>query len=335
MLSGSMTVMLTSYFVRKQALRLTAKGRWPAARAAWRRLLDKSGARPSDYLRFVRAVERNEGVDAAAEAFQAAIRRFPTDSNLHRQHGLHLLQRHKRAEACLAFARARALSPADEVLGRDLSHLSVAPSQERGVAVRAFYEAQKPLAVREGRFDKALAKGALRMAQRAAKAGDWAEAARLYAKALVQRPRYAHGYLKLGHALKEVGNFEAAEAAYWRALALSSQKAGPFLHLGHALKLNGAAEASFLAYLAAWMIEPANADVNAELHGHGHAASDIRGLADRFFGKDFSLEALSASDGGAGHEGGAKKRLPRPLEILLREQAVRADLARMLAVEAR
>ena len=330
-----MIVMLTGYFARKQALRLAARGQWPAARAEWLRLLDTSGARPSDYVRFVRAVERNEGVDAAAQTFQAAVRRFPADSNLHRQHGLHLLQRHKRAEACLAFARARALSPADEVLGRDLAQLSLDPSQERGVAVRAFYEAQEPLAVREARFAKFLAKGAMRMGQRTAKEGDWNEAARLYRRALVQRPGYAHGYLKLGHALKEAGNIEVAEAAYWRALALSSKKAEPFLHLGHALKLNGASQASLLAYLAAWIIEPANLEVNAELHGHGYAASDIKELADRLLGGEFSLEALSVSDGGSRHEGEAIKRLPRPLEIMLREQALRADLARILAMEAR
>lgn len=325
--------MPTSYFTRKQALRLTTKGRWLEASAAWRRLLATSGARPSDYIRFVRAVARNEGEDAATRAFEAAVRRFPIDPNIQRQQGLHLLQRQKMAEACLAFARARALSPADEVLGRDLAHLSVGPSQERSVAVRAYKEAQEPSPPIEGRLDKVLARGALRKAQHAVKAGDWSQAARLYRQVLARRPGYAHGYLKLGHALKEARDLKGAEAAYWRAVALTGGKTGSFLHLGHVLKLNGDPEAALAAYLAAWMIEPANAEVNAELLGQGHEASDLRRLADELLGGEFSLEALSSSESRARREGGDAK--PLPLETRLKEQAVRADLARMLAVEAR
>ncbi len=328
-----MIVMLTSFFARKQALKLTTKGRWPAARAAWLRLLETSDARPSDYVRFVRAVERNEGAEAAAEAFQGAVRRFPIDSNIHRQQGLHLLQRHRRAEACLAFARARALSPGDEVLRRDLAHLSVDVSQELSVAVRAYFEAQEPLPAPDGRLDKVRVRGALQKAQRAGKIGDWGEAARLYRKVLAHRRGYAHGYLKLGHALKEAQDLKGAEAAYWRAVALAGRQPEPFLHLGHALKLNGDPEASRTAYLAAWLIEPANAGVNAELSGQGHQAADLKRLAEALLGGEFSLEAMFPSGDRARREGGDAK--PLPLETLLKQQAVRADLARMLAVEAR
>lgn len=325
--------MPSSYFTRRQALRLTTKGRWLEASAAWRRVLATSGARPSDYVRYARAVARNEGEGAAAKAFEGAVRRFPIDANVQRQQGLHLLQHQRTAEACLAFARARSLSPADEVLGRDLAHLSVEPSQERSVAVRAHKEAQEPSPPIEGRLSKLLARGRLRKAQQAAKAGEWGEVARLYRQVLAYRPGYAHGYLKLGHALKEVGDLKGAEAAYWRAVALASAKAGPFLHLGHVLKLNGDAEAALTAYLAAWMIEPANAEVNAELLGQGHQMSDLKRLADERLGGEFSLEALSLSGGRRRREDRDIK--PLPLETLLKEQAVRADLARLLAVEAR
>lgn len=325
--------MPTSYFTRKQALRLTTKGRWQEASVAWRRLLATRGARPSDYVRFVRAVARSEGEDAAVRAFEGAVRRFPIDANVQRQQGLHLLQRHRAAEACLAFARARALSPADDVIRSDLAHLSVGPAQERSVAVRAYLEAQEPLAPVEGRLDRLLTRGALRKAQRAAKAGDWAEAARLYRQVLRRRPGYAHGYLKLGHALKEAGDLKGAETAYWRAVALASAKAGPFLHLGHVLKLNGDAEAALTAYLAAWMIEPANAEVNAELLGHGHQGADLKRLANERLGGVFSLEALSSSGNQSERKGGDAR--PLPLATLLTELAVKADLARLLAVEAR
>lgn len=325
-----MIVMLTSFFARKQALKLTTKGRWPAARAAWLRLMETSDARPSDYVRFVRAVERNESADAAGEAFQSAVRRFPIDSNIHRQHGLHLLQRHRRAEACLAFARARTLSPADEVLRRDLAQLSIDVPQERSVAVRACFEAQEPLPAPEGRLEKVRVRGALRQAQRAGKAGNWVEATRLYRKVLARRGGYAHGYLKLGQALMEARDLTGAEAASWRAVALAGRKPEPFLHLGHVLKLNGDPEASRTAYLAAWLIEPANAEVNAELQGQGYQAADLRRLADTLLGGEFSLETMFTS---GAREGGDVK--PLPLETLLKEQAVRADLARMLAVEAR
>lgn len=322
--------MPTSYFARKQALRLTTKGRWPEASAAWRRLLAMSGARPSDYVRFVRAVERNEGGDAAVGAFQDAVRRFPIDPNIQRQQGLHLLQRQKPSEACLAFARARSLSPADEVLRRDLAHLSVTPSQERSLAVRAYKEAQAPSSATEGRLDKFLARGAQHKAQNAARAGDWAQAARLYRQVLARRPGYAYGYLKLGHALKEAGDLTGAEAAYWRAVALTGGKAAPFVHLGHVLKLNGDPGAALVAHLAAWMAEPANAEVNAELLGQGHDTSDLRPLAERLLGGEFSLEAI-----GEGHQDKGEDAKPLPLATLLKEQAVRADLARMLALEAR
>lgn len=328
-----MIVMPTSYFTRKQALRLTTQGRWPAASAAWRRLLAMRGARPSDYVRFARAVERNEGEQNAAEAFQTAARRFPIDPNVQRQQGLHLLRLHRDAEACLAFARARALSPSDEVLGRDLAGLSIEPSRERWVAVRAYKQGPGPSPQAEGRLGKLLARGALRRAQRAGRAGDWAGSAHFYRKVLAQRPDYAHGYLKLGHALKEVGDLTGAEAAYWRAVALTGRKAGPFLHLGHVLKLRGDHEASLAAYLAAWTIEPANADVNVELLAQGYAAPDREQLAERLLGGELSVEALSSS--GGGREGGGVRSLPLPLEVLLREQAVKADLARMLAVETR
>lgn len=324
-------VMPISYFTRKKALRLTKEGRWSAASAAWRRLLAMGRARPSDYVRFARAVEQNEGEESAAEAFLAAARCFPANANVQRQLGLHLLRRHRDAEAALAFARGRVLAPTDDVLRRDLAGLSIDLPHARKLAVRAYKESPSPTPQAETRLGKLLARGTLRKAQRAGREGDWANSARLYEKVLARRPGYAHGHLKLGHALKEAHDLIGAEAAYWRAVALTGPKASPFLHLGHVLKLNGDKEASLAAYLAAWTIEPAHADVNAELQGQGHAPSDVAQLAKQFLSNELSSEAIALD--GRGRDGG--KALPYALDVRFKEQAVKADLARMLAMETR
>ena len=159
--------------------------------------------------------------------------------------------------------------------------------------------------------------------------------ASLYTQALAKRPGYAHGYLKLGHALKEAHDLKGAEAAYWRAVALAGSKAAPFLHLGHVLKLSGDQDGSLAAYLAAWSLEPANAEVSAELHGNGYSPSDLKRMSGDLFGSEFSLPALSSSERRHKREAEGAVDLSPPLEVLLKVKAVRADLARLLAVETR
>lgn len=320
-----------SYFTRRTALRLAKEGRWREASAAWRRLLAMNGARPSDYVRFARAAELNEGEEQAAEAFQTAAQRFPLDANVHRQHGLYLLRRRRGAEAALAFARGRILAPDDAVLRRDLAGLSIEARDERALAVRAYQDAPDPSPQAETRLGRLLSRSALRQARRAGKAGDWASAGRLYQKVLARRPGYAYGYLKLGHALKEAQDLKGAEAAYWRAVALTGSESEPFLHLGHALKLGGDEEASLAAYLAAWTIEPTHVAVNAELQDQGYASSGLAQLAKQILSTELSMGAIVPD----GCDRGGGKALPYALEVRLKEQAVRADLARLLAVEAR
>ena len=55
--------------------------------------------------------------------------------------------------------------------------------------------------------------------------------------------------------------------------------------------------------------------------------------ADERLGGEFSLEALSSSGNQSERKGGGAR--PLPLATLLKEMAVKADLARLLAVEAR
>lgn len=327
-LYGPIIIMPISYLTRKTALRLTKKGRWLEASAAWRRLLASNAARPSDYVRFARAVEVNEGDEPAAEAFDGAARRFPIDANVQRQLGLYLLRRRQDAQAALAFARGRVLAPEDPVLGRDLAGLSIGAQHQRMLAVRAYKDASSPSPQVETGFERLSARGALHKARLADKAGDWATSARLYRTVLEHRPAYAHGYLKLGHALKEMQDLVGAEAAYWRAVALTGAKADAFLHLGHVLKLNGDQPASMAAYLAAQAIEPGHPEVGVELENQGHTPLELEQLAKQLLTNPISLGGEAWDGRGPEGEGS----LPYPLEVRLKEEAVRADLARMLSV---
>lgn len=319
-----------NYLTRKTALRLTKDGRWPEASAAWRRLLASNAARPSDYVRFARAVEVNEGEEPAAEAFDVAARRFPIDPNVQRQRGLYLLRRHQDVQAAFAFARGRALAPEDPVLARDLAGLSVDVQGQRLLAVRAYKEASAPSPQVETGLERLFARGALRKARLADKARDWANSARLYRKVLAHRPAYAHGYLKLGHALMEMQDLVGAEAAYWRAVALSGPKADPFLHLGHVLKLSGDRTACMAAYLAAQEIQPGHPEASSELQDQGHAPAELERLAKQLLSDPISVRGAAWDAGASGEE----RDLPYPLEVRLKEEAVRADLARMLAMGA-
>jgi len=278
-------------------------------------------------MRFARAVELNEGQERAAEAFDVAVRRFPIEANVQRQLGLYLLRRRRDADAALAFARGRVLAPQDAVLGRDLAGLSIGVDHERALAVSAYKDGPSPSPQPEPRLGQFLARSALRKARLAHKERDWATSARLYRTVLAHRPLYAHGYLQLGHALKEMQDLVGAEAAYWRAVALAP-KAETFLHLGHVLKLGGDRAAALAAYLAAWTIEPAHPDVTVELQSQGHAPLELEQLAKQVLSRDPAVRQVVLN----GHE--ARAGLPYALEVCLKEQAVRADLLRMLAVEA-
>lgn len=79
----------------------------------------------------------------------------------------------------------------------------------------------------------------LSAARRAARVGDWANAAASYDAYLVKRPRDAAVWVQLGHARKGIGAIDAAIEAYDRAIALAPLVADHWLQKAMALKQKG------------------------------------------------------------------------------------------------
>jgi GT2 family glycosyltransferase/spore maturation protein CgeB len=85
-----------------------------------------------------------------------------------------------------------------------------------------------------GSFDTVIAE-----ADAARDSGDWANAARLYGKAVRLEEGKSWAWVQYAHALKESGSATAAVDAYERAMALSPDDIDPLLHLCHLLKRLG------------------------------------------------------------------------------------------------
>jgi glycosyltransferase involved in cell wall biosynthesis/predicted TPR repeat methyltransferase len=109
----------------------------------------------------------------------------------------------------------------------------------------------------------------LSLAERAARARDWHEAARLYRESLDARPEDGAIWVQYGHALKESGDRLQAEEAYRRSLALDPDLADTHLQLGHVLKLQGRLDEAAAAYAQALALAPAMRDAARELTALG------------------------------------------------------------------
>jgi O-antigen biosynthesis protein len=124
-------------------------------------------------------------------------------------------------------------------------------------------------------------------ADRARDAGDFADAAALYRRALALDVSRADIRVQLAHMLKELTRFGEAEAAYRQALAQSSGDGDIHLQLGHLLKLLGRTDEAILAYAAADRL----------LHGSDAAAVELRALGVLPPGEEDSrAEIVAAAD---------------------------------------
>jgi tetratricopeptide (TPR) repeat protein len=99
---------------------------------------------------------------------------------------------------------------------------------------------------------------ALRLADRARDAGDWALAVRHYREALARDPGNPAIWVQYGHALKESGNVAEAEKAYRKAIEIDGRIADSHLQLGHALKMQGRRNDAASAYFRALALDPAS-----------------------------------------------------------------------------
>ena len=118
--------------------------------------------------------------------------------------------------------------------------------------------------------------GPLRLADKAARARNWREAARLYKHSLKKRPNDPAVWVQYGHALKESGDRQQAEAAYRRSLALDPDLPDTHLQLGHVLKLQGRLDEAAMAYLQALALAPTLRYAARELAALGWTPSRIK-----------------------------------------------------------
>jgi Tfp pilus assembly protein PilF len=116
------------------------------------------------------------------------------------------------------------------------------------------------------------------LADRAIAAGQWHEAAALYAEALAQNPRNPPIWVQLGHAMKETGRLVDAEVAYSRALSLEPNSADTHTQLGHVLKLQGKHGRAEAAYLRAFALERGIGGAAGELRSLGWTEDDVAEL---------------------------------------------------------
>lgn len=96
----------------------------------------------------------------------------------------------------------------------------------------------------------------LSAARRAARGGDWANAAVSYDAYLAKRPHDAAAWVQLGHARKGTGAIDAAIEAYDRAIALSPMVADHWLQKAMALKQKGNRSAAIDCCARAVEIDP-------------------------------------------------------------------------------
>lgn len=99
----------------------------------------------------------------------------------------------------------------------------------------------------------------LNRARRAARVGDWFQAAQHYQAYLSRRPSDSGAWVQLGHAHKEAGAFGPARDAYRQATVVAPESGEAWLQYGHASRLAGDRQGAVAAFVRASCIE-SNAD---------------------------------------------------------------------------
>jgi predicted TPR repeat methyltransferase len=249
-----------------QAVRLHQQGRFEAAQALYRRVLEIN-PRQFDALHLLGVIERQRGAPArAVELIEEALRVDPQQARAHSNLGA-ALQDLGRTEAALAsYEAALRIDPAYALAWdnrgntlRRLGRLTDAlDSYERALGINP--------ALADAWCHRAIALHEL---------GRHADAVASAEQALAARPSYADAWVALGHALQALDRHADSIDAYDRALALAPQAAEPWCARGTALKKSGDLAGALHSYDKALALRPAYA-----LAEH-YRANTLRALGQR------------------------------------------------------
>jgi predicted TPR repeat methyltransferase len=229
-----------------QAVRLHQQGRFEAAQALYRRVLEIN-PRQFDALHLLGVIERQRGAPArAVELIEEALRVDPQQARAHSNLGA-ALQDLGRTEAALAsYEAALRLDPAYALAWdnrgntlRRLGRLADAlDSYERALGINP--------ALADAWCHRAIALHDL---------GRHADAVASAEQALAMRPAYADAFVALGHALQALDRHAHSVDAYARALALAPQ-ADTWCARGAALKKSGDLAGALHSYEQALALRP-------------------------------------------------------------------------------
>jgi Flp pilus assembly protein TadD len=335
-----MNDVVRAYFLRQLVKRAAQKHRWDDVAKLYDALRQTGAVRPSDAVRHAKAMEVMGRKEAAERLHRDNADLFPLDSNVHRQGGLFLLRHQKESEAVLAFARARALAPSDEVLKSDLDRLGVDDGRFVAVAVAAFHAVPPPRPTRPGPVAKLLARRAAKTAKALRQSGDWTGALTAQTTVLRHNPHNASAQIRLGHVLKALGRGRDAETAYWRGVALAPKDAESYLQLAHGLKLERGLQDAVPAFLLTQKLQPGHVEAGMAVKESGLSERDGAEMASFLADGDvqailrFTAGAKDIDSGSAGVKSGGRGgqisvfQRPAPQSINVRAIAVAGDIAR-------
>lgn len=326
---------IRAYLLRRVARAANNRRQWNVAIAHYEALRLTGSARPSDIIRHAKALEEAGHKDAAERAFRDNVALFPLEPNVHRQLALYLLRVQQPETAILAFARAQALAPDDEVIASDLAGLAAKGDHLPALAVAGFYAAPAPIPDRRSPIKRWMARRAARSAKAHRQAGDWPSALAAQTAVITNNPHNASAHIRLAHVLRALGKSKEAEIAYWRGVALAPRGADSYLQLGHGLKQSRGPQAALPAYVIARQLKPSLVEAGAAIKEGGLSDQDAVSYADAL--TNANPQAILAADVaavGSADESAIKRRetpeRPRSIFIDVRAAAIAGDIGRVL-----
>lgn len=197
--------------------------------------------------------------DQAEAHYREAERRMPDDPDLHLQFG-HFYKRAGRIPEAVAAYRAAATLSSDPAPREELATLGASVP-----AARPIERAAKPQLTRFGWMGKKAMRALRRQADAARDARDFASAATLYERVLLQQPTDAAIHVQAGHMFKETDRLGMAELHYLTARALIPNDVDLHVQVGHLYKVAGRLPEAAVSYRIAIRLNPDLAEAAEEL----------------------------------------------------------------------
>jgi len=229
-----------------QAVRLHQQGRFDAAQALYRRVLEIN-PRQFDALHLLGVIERQRGAPArAVELIEGALRVDPQQARAHSNLGAALQDLGRTGAALASYEAALRLDPAYALAWNNRGNTL----RRLGRLADALDSYERALGI-----DPALADAWCHRAIALHDLGRHADAVASAEQALATRPAYADAFVALGHALQALDRHTDSVDAYARALALALQ-ADTWCARGAALKKSGDLAGALHSYEQALALRP-------------------------------------------------------------------------------